>query len=106
MKIDFRVYMLTVWTIILIVFFLIIFKLESISDPFTYDVNSNERLQFCYEESLCTTFIYLEQQVGCYQGCKFYTVQNHTFNGEQGYNYSLCVDACENLYQDKWREYK
>ena len=56
---------------------------------------NDDRIGYCYHKSPCATYIYLEQQVGCYQGCKF---AFDTGSGD-------CINKCVNYYNNTYRQY-
>jgi hypothetical protein len=58
------------------------------------NTSHDNRVHYCYQNSPCTTYIYLEQQVGCYKGCQIALD-----------NADVCEDKCIEYYQDKYKEY-
>ena len=58
--------------------------------------DSNARIEKCYHNSECTTYIYLEQQVACYQGCRF-ALNNSA---------DICINKCVVYYNNTYRKYK
>jgi hypothetical protein len=57
--------------------------------------DSNARIEKCYHNSECTTYIYLEQQVACYQGCRFALDKPED-----------CINKCVSYYNNTYRKYK
>ena len=87
---------------ILILFSLMVFigmvgytTLEINKNCYCEEDKNNNIIGFCYHDSVCTKYIYTEQLVGCYHGCKFGLSSDYTY----------CMIKCELKYYDTFEQY-